>query len=394
MLTPRISQRLAPEPVDADRVEGPLEVPQGIGGEACDPVAGVRLDRARARREAPWDASVQADEVRAQLRDRVDDHTAERRGGPRRFGARGSGREGDDQLVAGLRGRRRGSGVREGERHEHSEDERAVHGETVAFRPGSAARLSEQCRTSVSPPPTGRPATSLRRSRCSPRACSPATATRRCSAPPGTGKTATMAWIVERVQKPTLVIAHNKTLAAQLCNEFREFFPDNAVEYFVSYYDYYQPEAYVPAGRPVHREGRVDQRRHRPPPARRHERAAPAGATCVIVASVSCIYGARLARGVPQKTVLLSVGRGGRPRRTSCASSSTSSTSATTRSSAAAVSASAATSSRCSRRRSRSAYRISFFGDEVEQISHFDPLTGRGATAGSSISPSSRRRST
>jgi excinuclease ABC subunit B len=62
----------------------------------------------------------------------------------------------------------------------------------------------------------------------------------------GTGKTATMAWIVEQVQKPALVIAHNKTLAAQLCNEFREFFPTNAVEYFVSYYDYYQPEAYIP----------------------------------------------------------------------------------------------------------------------------------------------------
>src|SRR5919108_3155258 len=59
----------------------------------------------------------------------------------------------------------------------------------------------------------------------------------------GTGKTATMAWIMEQVQKPSLVIAHNKTLAAQLCNEFREFFPQNAVEYFVSYYDYYQPEA-------------------------------------------------------------------------------------------------------------------------------------------------------
>src|SRR6184192_3795065 len=62
----------------------------------------------------------------------------------------------------------------------------------------------------------------------------------------GTGKTATMAWIAEQVQKPALVIAHNKTLAAQLCNELREFFPNNAVEYFVSYYDYYQPEAYVP----------------------------------------------------------------------------------------------------------------------------------------------------
>ena len=62
----------------------------------------------------------------------------------------------------------------------------------------------------------------------------------------GTGKTATMAWIIEQVQRPALIIAHNKTLAAQLCNEFREFFPGNAVEYFVSYYDYYQPEAYVP----------------------------------------------------------------------------------------------------------------------------------------------------
>ena len=62
----------------------------------------------------------------------------------------------------------------------------------------------------------------------------------------GTGKTATMAWTIEKVGKPALIIAHNKTLAAQLCNEFREFFPENAVEYFVSYYDYYQPEAYVP----------------------------------------------------------------------------------------------------------------------------------------------------
>src|SRR5919198_2947462 len=62
----------------------------------------------------------------------------------------------------------------------------------------------------------------------------------------GTGKTATMAWIIEQVGKPALLIAHNKTLAAQLCNELREFFPQNAVEYFVSYYDYYQPEAYVP----------------------------------------------------------------------------------------------------------------------------------------------------
>src|SRR3954467_7465578 len=63
----------------------------------------------------------------------------------------------------------------------------------------------------------------------------------------GTGKTMTMAATIERVQKPALILAHNKTLAAQLCNEFRTYFPQNAVEYFVSYYDYYQPEAYVPS---------------------------------------------------------------------------------------------------------------------------------------------------
>src|SRR5262245_63307297 len=63
----------------------------------------------------------------------------------------------------------------------------------------------------------------------------------------GTGKTMTMAGVIEAVQRPSLIIAHNKTLAAQLCNEFRTYFPQNSVEYFVSYYDYYQPEAYVPS---------------------------------------------------------------------------------------------------------------------------------------------------
>src|SRR3954471_17673132 len=62
----------------------------------------------------------------------------------------------------------------------------------------------------------------------------------------GSGKTFTVANVIQEIQKPTLVIAHNKTLAAQLCNEFRELFPNNAVHYFVSYYDYYQPEAYIP----------------------------------------------------------------------------------------------------------------------------------------------------
>ena len=86
-----------------------------------------------------------------------------------------------------------------------------------------------------------------------------------------------MAATIAEVQRPSLVIAHNKTLAAQLCNEFREFFPENSVEYFVSYYDYYQPEAYVPAQDPLHREGLVDQRRDRPPPPmRRRQRSSPA----------------------------------------------------------------------------------------------------------------------
>ena len=89
----------------------------------------------------------------------------------------------------------------------------------------------------------------------------------------GSGKTATMAFAIEQVQRPALVIAHNKTLAAQLCNEFREFFPKNAVEYFGLDYDYYQPEAYVPAQDLYIEKDSVDQRGDRPargirPPAR------------------------------------------------------------------------------------------------------------------------------
>src|SRR5215218_4260886 len=106
----------------------------------------------------------------------------------------------------------------------------------------------------------------------------------------GTGKTATMAWIVEQVQRPTLLIAHNKTLAAQLCNELREFFPDNAVEYFVSYYDYYQPEAYVPQAdlyieKDSSRNDDIDRLRHAATAALLSRR------DVIIVASVSAIYG-------------------------------------------------------------------------------------------------------
>jgi excinuclease ABC subunit B len=106
----------------------------------------------------------------------------------------------------------------------------------------------------------------------------------------GTGKTMTMAGTIEAVQRPTLVIAHNKTLAAQLCNEFRTFFPDNAVEYFVSYYDYYQPEAYVPSrDLYIEKDSAINQEVDR----LRHAATAAVFARrdVIVVASVSCIYG-------------------------------------------------------------------------------------------------------
>ncbi len=79
----------------------------------------------------------------------------------------------------------------------------------------------------------------------------------------GSGKTFTIANVIEKVGKPTLVIAHNKTLAAQLAQEYREFFPNNSVQYFVSYYDYYQPEAYIPHSRHIYRERSTNKRRNR-----------------------------------------------------------------------------------------------------------------------------------
>ncbi|HHY15096.1 MAG TPA: excinuclease ABC subunit UvrB [Firmicutes bacterium] len=106
----------------------------------------------------------------------------------------------------------------------------------------------------------------------------------------GSGKTYTMAKVIEKVQKPTLVLAHNKTLAAQLCNEFREFFPNNAVHYFVSYYDYYQPEAYVPQSdtyieKDASINDEIDRLRHAATSSLFERR------DVIIVASVSCIYG-------------------------------------------------------------------------------------------------------
>ncbi len=190
----------------------------------------------------------------------------------------------------------------------------------------------------------------------------------------GTGKTATMAWTIEKVGRPALVIAHNKTLAAQLCNEFREFFPENAVEYFVSYYDYYQPEAYVPqADLYIEKDSSQND-----DIARLRLAATSALFTrrdVVVVASVSCIYGLGSPEEWRERVIILEVGEEhdrdlmlrklidsqyvrndavlGRGR---------------FRVKGDVVEVQPANQ--------ETAYRISFFGDEVEQISHFDPVTG------------------
>ncbi|MEG1520653.1 MAG: DEAD/DEAH box helicase family protein, partial [Clostridia bacterium] len=118
----------------------------------------------------------------------------------------------------------------------------------------------------------------------------------------GSGKTFTMANVINEINRPTLVVAHNKTLAAQLCNEFKDFFPENRVEYFVSYYDYFQPESYIPSTdtfieKDMSINEEIDKLRH--------------SATCalaerrdvIVVASVSCIYGL----GAPEEYYKLSI---------------------------------------------------------------------------------------
>jgi excinuclease ABC subunit B len=191
----------------------------------------------------------------------------------------------------------------------------------------------------------------------------------------GTGKTMTMASVIERVQRPTLVMAHNKTLAAQLCNEFRSYFPDNAVEYFVSYYDYYQPEAYVPSkdlyiekDSAINEE--IDRLRHAATAALFGRR------DVIIVASVSAIFGLGSPETYNDNLVILkkgaevdrdlllrklvtiqytrndqALGRG------------------TFRVRGEALEIFPAYSE-------STAYRATFFGDEVESLQEFDPLTG------------------
>ena len=124
----------------------------------------------------------------------------------------------------------------------------------------------------------------------------------------GSGKTFTIANVIEKVQKPTLVIAHNKTLAAQLYNEFRELFPDNAVEYFISYYDYYQPEAYIPRTdtyieKSATINDEIDRLRHNT------TRSLYERNDVIVVASVSCIYGLGLPENYFKGSITLKVGQ-------------------------------------------------------------------------------------
>jgi excinuclease ABC subunit B len=190
----------------------------------------------------------------------------------------------------------------------------------------------------------------------------------------GTGKTFTMAATIAAVQRPSLVIAHNKTLAAQLCNEFREFFPENAVEYFVSYYDYYQPEAYVPAQdlyieKDSSINDEIDRLRHAATAALFARR------DVIIVASVSCIYGIGSPQVYNEKMQLFKVGeqldrdevlrkliKMQYQRNDSVLGRGA----FRVRGEVLEIMPSYA----------ESAYRISLFGEEIESIQHFDPLTG------------------
>jgi excinuclease ABC subunit B len=190
----------------------------------------------------------------------------------------------------------------------------------------------------------------------------------------GTGKTATLAWTIAQHKKPTLVLAHNKTLAAQLYAEFREFFPNNAVEYFVSYFDYYQPEAYLPRSdtyieKDSSRNDEIDRLRHAATHALFERR------DVIIVASVSCIYG--LGAPVDYGATVLKLRAGGKYRRDAVLRHLVD-----------------LQYQRNDQALGRARFRVrgdtlelqpaseefvvrvEFFGDEVERITELDPLTG------------------
>src|SRR3989440_3261819 len=190
----------------------------------------------------------------------------------------------------------------------------------------------------------------------------------------GTGKTMTMAGVIEAVQRPALVIAHNKTLAAQLCNEFRTFFPDNAVAYFVSYYDYNQPEAYVPSrDLYIEKDSAINQEVDR----LRHAATAAVFARrdVIVVASVSCIYGLGSPQTYEMNMQILK--RGDEIDRDRLlrklvsiqyARNDTVLSRGTFRVRGDTLEVFPAYA--------ETAFRATLFGDEVERLQHFDPLTG------------------
>jgi excinuclease ABC subunit B len=190
----------------------------------------------------------------------------------------------------------------------------------------------------------------------------------------GTGKTMAMAGVIEAVQKPTLVIAHNKTLAAQLCNEFRTYFPHNAVEYFVSYYDYYQPEAYVPSkDLYIEKDSAINQEIDR----LRHAATAAlfARRDVIIVASVSCIFGLGSPETYDERVQILKRGdfidRDEVLRKLVANQYSRNDTAlgrGTFRVRGETLEVFPAYE--------ETAFRVTLFGDEVERLQHFDPLTG------------------
>ena len=190
----------------------------------------------------------------------------------------------------------------------------------------------------------------------------------------GSGKTFTIAKMIEKVQRPTLVIAHNKTLAAQLYSEFKEFFPDNAVEYFVSYYDYYQPEAYIPATDTyIEKDASINKEIDRLRLAA--TRSLMERPDVIVVASVSCIYGLGSPKEWRQMTLMIEVGQtidrkdiqGGLVD-IQYERNDVDFTQGVFRVRGDTVEVFPAMSD--------SGVRIELFGDEVERISEFDPLTG------------------
>jgi excinuclease ABC subunit B len=190
----------------------------------------------------------------------------------------------------------------------------------------------------------------------------------------GTGKTMTMAATIEAVQRPTLVIAHNKTLAAQLCNEFRTFFPDNAVEYFVSYYDYYQPEAYVPSrDLYIEKDSAINQEVDR----LRHAATAAVFARrdVIVVASVSCIYGLGSPETYEMNMQILRRGETIDREKLLRKLVSIQYTRNDTVLSRGGFRVKGETLE-VFPAYAESAYRATLFGDEVERLQHFDPLTG------------------